>query len=136
MKSRKYFFLLALNTVLVVSIMGIAPIYGTGPPVYPKDVNNRIMKTDIGHYTRFESKHRTNRSKSVKIENDESNETSETTTSLRKKKKKMKIKEQDDDTSNKPNYNVNHLIYPKKVAKHLMMIDIGHYSRYEPKSKT
>ncbi|MHA2030489.1 MAG: hypothetical protein ACW99Q_13950 [Candidatus Kariarchaeaceae archaeon] len=105
MKSRKYFFLIALNTVLVVSIMGIVPISSTSPPVYPKEVNNRIMKTDIGHYTRFESKHMTDRGKNIKIDNEELNETSETSSRLRKKKKKnnMKIKEQDDDASIKPN---------------------------------
>ncbi|MHA1947804.1 MAG: hypothetical protein ACXADW_22750 [Candidatus Hodarchaeales archaeon] len=70
-------------------------------------------------------------SKNFKIENEESNETSETSTSLRKKqmKKKKKIEEQDDDTSNKTNHSFNQLIYQKKVGKHLMKIDIGQYSR-------
>ncbi|MHA2216993.1 MAG: hypothetical protein ACXACY_13715 [Candidatus Hodarchaeales archaeon] len=53
MKTKQYYLFVALNTVLVVSIMGVAPIYGTGLPVYPNDVNNRIMKTDIGRYSRF-----------------------------------------------------------------------------------
>jgi hypothetical protein len=113
--------------------MGIVPIYSTRTPVYPKDVNSRIMNTDIGHYTRFESKRRSNRSKNVKIEENESNETSETISNFKKKKhqkKKKKIREQDKETTNKPNYSVNQLIFPEKVIKHLMMIDIGHFSRY------
>ena len=61
----------------------------------------------------------TKRSKKVKIDNEESDETSETSASHRKKKKKknVKIKEQDDDASTKPNFTGNHLHFASIAIK-------------------